>query len=453
MRNKMIVVLSVALLAALGWGFYEYHWTGKYRLAIENQNKRAMNDLAGYLDSMETTLAKSRAGSSDRQRVFYLSRLAAQSGAAAANYAQLPAENTGLSYVGQFVAQVGDMSRHLTYKIAAGEALTAEEEDTLTAVHQRLIAVNQTIQELLVRIHTEELVWTTPGPTLSQRLFGRQVALASAEGEEGVAVSVRNGLEQLDANLQKLPPFSYTGDYATHAVSEPLGLPPVEVTSEQAAAKAGSFLEKMGLSAANLEYAGESQGEIPCYIFRQGTAYLEITQRGGMVRFFQDERPKGVRTLTAADAKAKVLSVLPELGWQDMVITATIDNGADLQVEAVSEIGGIRYYADKVVVRVALDQGQVVGIDATAYWAYHHERALPEARLSASDARKRLKADVQVEESRLAVIAKQGNEEVLCYEFRGRYGPEEYVIYLNAENGTEEEIKRVIMTPRGEFMQ
>jgi spore germination protein len=279
------------------------------------------------------------------------------------------------------------------------------------------------------------------------------VALATAEGEEGAPLSVRSGLEQLDANLQKLPPFSYAGEYATHEVSEPLGLPKESINRDQAAAKAREFLQKNGYTMLNPQYIGESQGTMPCYLFGQQDVYLEITKQGGQVRLFKDRRQLGLRLLTAADAKARALNALSAFGWSNMAITSVIDNGSSIQIEAVSEINGIRYYPDKVIVNVAMDNGQINGIDATPYWAYHHSRALPQSKLTLDEARKKLRRDFLSGENRMALIPKEGNQEVLCYEFRGRYKGEEYIIYLNVATGAEEQIKRVIKTPRGEYMQ
>jgi len=101
---------------------------------------------------------------------------------------------------------------------------------------------------------------------------------------------------------------------------------------------------------------------------------------------------------------------------------------------------------------IALDNGQLVGFDAVPYYAFHHSRAFP-VEITMAQAVRKLRPNFQVLESRLAVIAKSGNQEVYSYEFRGRYQGEEYLIYLNATTGAEEKIQRIIKTPRGEFLK
>ena len=91
-------------------------------------------------------------------------------------------------------------------------------------------------------------------------------------------------------------------------------------------------------------------------------------------------------------------------------------------------------------------------------WMQHHImrfiiREPSQHKLTLDQALRKLRPDFQVLESRLAVITKSGNQEVYCYEFRGRYQGEEYLLYLNASTGAEEKIQRIIKTPRGEFLQ
>ncbi|WDC84996.1 hypothetical protein PL321_05505 [Caloramator sp. mosi_1] len=42
-------------------------------------------------------------------------------------------------------------------------------------------------------------------------------------------------------------------------------------------------------------------------------------------------------------------------------------------------------------------------------------------------------------------------KEVLCYEFFGEYNGEKFFIYINAQDGTEERILKLIDTPNGEL--
>ena len=452
-RKLWIGALTAALLISLGWGFNEYRLAGDYRLVAENNNHRALTDFASHLDQLETDMAKGNVASNPTQKVLYLSQISSKSDAALKDFSQIPAEETGLSYIGQFLVQAGDFSRTMTQRIAGGGKLSPEEDKTLNDWHERLMPINQKVQDLIVRMDTENLVWTDPAPTLRQRLGfgGTKIAEAAADGSEIPSKSVRSGLDQLDSSLQKLPPFSYTGEYSTRVVAQPLGLPTGTVTKEQAQVTARDFLTKAGYINNTPEFSVNSQGVLAGYTWIYKEAYIDVSQQGGVVTFYRDQRSIEPRKLSPEEAAAKAKTVMIALGWQ-LVLTSSEDFGSYVQYDFVAEKEGVTIYPDKVRLMIALDNGQLVGFDAVPYYSFHHARTFP-PKITMDQAAKKLRPDFQVTEKRLTVIAKRGNQELYCYEFRGKYQGEEYLIYLDAATGAEEKIQRILKTPRGEFIQ
>ncbi|HEY8911433.1 MAG TPA: PepSY1/2 domain-containing protein [Desulfosporosinus sp.] len=452
-RKFWIGTLAAALLISLGWGFNEYRLAGEYRLVAENNNHRALTDFASHLDQLETDMAKGDVVSNSNQKILYLSQVSSKSDAALKDFAQIPAEQVGLSYLGQFLTQSGDFARTLAQQVASGGSISTEEEKTLRDMHERLVPVNQKVQDIMTRMDSENLAWTNPAPTIRQRLGfgGPQVAQAAADGSEVSAKSVRSGLDQLDASLQKLPPFSYTGEYASRVVPKPLGLPSGEVTRDKAQAVVRDFLGKVGYPNATPKFSGESQGALGGYMWKYKEADLEVSHQGGVITFYRDQRSIAPKTLSIEEASNKAKQALQTLGWQ-LALTSSEDFGSYVQFDAVVEKDGVRIYPDKVRLMIALDNGQLVGLDAAPYYSFHHSRTFP-AKITLEQAVRKLRPNFQVIEGRLAVIVKSGNQEVYSYEFRGGYQGEEYLLYLNASTGAEEKIQRIIKTPRGEYLQ
>ncbi|MFZ3373197.1 MAG: PepSY1/2 domain-containing protein [Desulfitobacteriaceae bacterium] len=453
-KKVWIGVLGIALLISLVWGYNQNRQVANLSLITENQNRRALQNLSGHMNKLETVMAKGGVANTSKQKILFLSQVWSQSENAVRDLAQIPAEQVGLNYVGQFLTQTADFAQVLAQRVASGGVIDPAEEKTFNDMHERLLPVNNNVQQLLLRVDTEGLGWTGHKPGIKARLsFGHpQLAEASAEGQEGQPGSVSGGLVQLDASLQKLPPFSYTGEFSNRTVAEPLGLPQGEVNREQALSVAKDFLAKVGFPKAVPELASETQGHMGGYLWKSGDVLLEVSRRGGVVISYRDQRSPEARTLSVDDAKTKAMATLKALGWQ-LSLTSTEDFGPYLQLEAISEQAGIRYYPDKVRFTVAMDNGQLIGLDATPYYAYHHERSLPKEILQIKQVMTKLRSDFKIAESRQAVISKIGNREVLCYEFRGRYQGEDYLIYLNSTSGDEEKILRVIRTPRGEYAQ
>lgn len=452
-RNFWVGVLGSALVLSMGWGYNEYRQAENYRMVSENQYQRSFKDFASHLDQLETDLAKSQVAAAPSQKVLYLSQAGSITQSAMKDLAQLPAEEVGLSYVGEFLNRTGDFTNSLAHRVSVGNNPTTEEEKTLADVHERLLLVNQNVQDLVTRVDNENLAWTSEASSWRQRLsfWKTEQAEAAAESADGPASSVRSGLDQLNASLQKLPPFSYTGEFEARSVKEPLGLPSQEVNKDKALEVAKDFLSKIGYPGSNPEFAGVTQGSLGGYLWKQGDIFMTVSKRGGVVTIFRDQRELNERTLNPDQAKSKVRETLNTLGWK-LVLTSTEDFGGYLQLEYVDESEGIRYYPDKVRLTVSLDNGQIIGYDSTPYWAYHQRRNFNK-KFTLDQARTKLRTGFQVKETRMAVIPVMGNREVMAYEFRGGYQGEEYLVYINAGNGLEEKIQRIIKTPRGEYLQ
>jgi spore germination protein len=468
-RQKMLSVLSVsfavAFALALGWGIYEYQMLKEYKIKTENQYKQALNDLVTTLNEVETSMSKAKVANSPAQKVLYLGETWKGSNEAVAKLSSLPADEVGISYVDTLVNQVGDFSKTMTRKVASVEKMNAEEQDMFNDMHERVIDVNRHIQQLANQFYAENLAWVDKQPGFLQKLgIGRTIQTSAQGGESGAEdqqkgeqgkqetpTSVRGGLKQLDASLQKYPPFTYQGELDKHTVAKPLGLPEGEINENKAVAVAKEFLQNLGFENAVPQVTGLSQQPLGGFDLTYKEAYLEVSKKGGVVTFYRDQREIGDRKLDVKKGVDKANTALNKLGWQ-LAVTSTQDLGSYLQIEAVAEEDNVRLYPDKVRVTVAMDNGEVIGFDANPYYAYHHDRQL-NAKLTLEEAKAKLNKNFKILENRLAVISKVGTEEAFCYEFRGTAFGEEYLIYINAVDGSEEKISRVVDTPRGKLIQ
>ncbi|MNI80698.1 Sporulation protein YpeB [compost metagenome] len=98
-------------------------------------------------------------------------------------------------------------------------------------------------------------------------------------------------------------------------------------------------------------------------------------------------------------------------------------------------------YPEKIVVKVALDNGEVSGLQAADYLFEHKERQFPKPGLTAEQAKKELNPKFTTESQSLAWIKNDLDQQVLCYEFIGRINGSGYRIYVNADTGAEEKIE------------
>jgi germination protein YpeB len=141
---------------------------------------------------------------------------------------------------------------------------------------------------------------------------------------------------------------------------------------------------------------------------------------------------------------------LEQNGYKNMVSTYSMryDNVSVINF-AYSE-KDVVIYTDLIKVKVALDNGEIVGYEAEGYLKAHHRRNLPEPKLTADQAEERISMRLEIgREPRLALIPLENKDEVLCYEFQGTFGGDDFLVYINALTGKEERILKLLRSENG----
>jgi spore germination protein len=170
---------------------------------------------------------------------------------------------------------------------------------------------------------------------------------------------------------------------------------------------------------------------------------MDLTKKGGHPIFLVQNREVKENEISLNDASNRAREFLEEHGFKDLDLfeSAQYDNIGVFSF--VSIYNGVRIYPDAIRMKVALDDGQVIGFSAKDYLAAHKKREIPKPKISKEDAAKMLNPNLEVQEARLAIITDENGDEVLCYEFLGTIEDDTYRIFIEAENGTEEKIEKL----------
>ena len=120
-----------------------------------------------------------------------------------------------------------------------------------------------------------------------------------------------------------------------------------------------------------------------------------------------------------------------------------------LTINYAYEQDGVIMYPDLIKVKVALDDGRILGIETTGYLNNHTVRDIIKIKISKDEAKKTLNKELNIMSEGLAVIPTEWESEVLCYEFKGQIENHEFLVYINADNGKEEDILIITNTPNG----
>ena len=129
--------------------------------------------------------------------------------------------------------------------------------------------------------------------------------------------------------------------------------------------------------------------------------------------------------------------------------TYYLKNNGFITVNYAYKQGEVLIYPDLIKVKIALDNGEIIGLETTGYLNCHYERQIPTPKISIEDARKNLSDKIEIKSEGLAMIPTEWKTETFCYEFKGKVEDIEFIAYINAETGEEEDILIIVNTPNG----
>ena len=79
----------------------------------------------------------------------------------------------------------------------------------------------------------------------------------------------------------------------------------------------------------------------------------------------------------------------------------------------------------------------------------HTIREISVPKIDVNEARKLVNKDVEITSERLALIPTDWSTEILTYEFKGRVDDRNFIVYVNADTGKEEDVFLLIESENG----
>ncbi len=393
---------------------------------------KAFEQLLTDVDSLKAKLYKLNASSGTGQYTMLLMDVWRQTGDTESSLSALPVSYAGTSTLTQFINRTGDYCRYLSEKLTSGGTLT---QDDYNQIRQLAVSCGEVYDEL-------GTLYTTGYP--DENGFAEDVFLASDE-EAG----------NLDFSNQQFPRLIYDGPFSESTENkQPEGLGGFEVAREQAARTAAEFL---GVDAGTLADAGEQNGLIPCYGFsgvRDGKSFeISISKQGGQVLWYMCESCGGISAIPTdekyAELTASARQFLTQKGYGQTAASYAqfYDGMAVINLAPVQD--GIVLYPDLIKVWVDIPSAAVVGMDAQNYLMSHKARDLNGLTVPEDEARQTLTAGIEIKGVRLALIPTDTNEEKVCWEYTGSKDGQDYIIYIDARTGAQEDIFVIQHTNNG----
>lgn len=442
-KGHMLSVICVLLIIVAVLGVILYQKQREYRQASENSYNMAFYDLVDYVQNVENYLAKSLVSSTPEHGAETLTNLWREANLAQVYLSRLPIESQELEKTARFLNQVSDYSYSLSRKNIYNEGLSQDDLNNLKELHSYSVELENTLNQLAEDLNNGRFEWgelTKKGTYV----FAQQVDNISKES-----------FSNMEENFHQYNGLIYDGAFSEHLTNaEKKGLTGEDITEEQAKQKAEEFIGKDKIK--EITNLGLSENAtIPAYDFsinsnEENHINISISQKGGHVVSMNSDRSVNSEIISQDEANEKGKQYLNQKGFPNMKETYYLKQDGIVTINYAFTQQDVVMYPDLIKVKVALDNGEVLGIETTGYLNNHVEnRDISNVKISKEEAKKTLNKDLQIGSEGLAVIPTEWKTEILCYEFKGKVEDREFLVYINAENGREEDILIITNTPNG----
>lgn len=437
-RKKLYWIFSVVVVALSVFGTYEFYKARAYRQSLEDTYNRAFFELADYVDDIDTLLAKGMLVTSAGEMANISSELSVQASAAKACLAQIPTKQVQLDKTEKFLSQVGDYTHTLSQSLIDKKTLTQKEYESLSSLGQYASGLSESLGELTDKIYKGDY-----------RLGDDE----SISLEKVAYAETSDPWSSIEKDFGEYPSLIYDGPFSEHIenIKPKMTEGKREISKDEGVNVAAKFF---GVGKDKVTYTSMSENTLmdsymyKCNIDGDG-AIISITKNGGYPVYFLKNRRVGRENLSVENAIYKAQDFLKKNGYTDMKNSYYEKANGVATVNFAYKENDVTCYSDLIKVKVALDDGEIIGMEAKGYIMNHHKRNIRTPRLTKQDARGYVSSHLTIDSVNIALIPKDSKREVLCYEFKGTANNRNFIIYINADTGREEDVQILVESPDG----
>lgn len=440
--NKALIIVTIILsiaVVALGilYGI-SLSSLNNFQTSLENVYQKNFYELVDEVNNVETKLNKVLASNSNTYRSKLLKEVSKNASEAQTRLNMLPYSINGLSDTISFVNQLSGYTETLAKNLDKGEKIDEKDQETLEKVYESVVNIKKSLN------------------SMSKQMWEGYNITSSSLKLDGDYNSLTSDMSAMNGEDIEYPTMIYDGPFSDSQVNKEVkGLNFSEVSMETAKNNLGKILTNISVD--NLKFNGESSGHFQTYDFsyedENGVyTFAQVTKKGGKLLTLSSQNIYKTKKLELANAEKIALDFAKKAGIESMKVVWSDVVGDDAFINLAPVIDGVIIYPDLVKVKVDLTKGDVLGFEASSYYMNHVNRKILPARITESVAKAKIYSGLYVKDSRLALIPLEYGEEVLCYEFICSMNGNTYYVYINAVNGAEENILKVIQTDNGNLL-
>lgn len=422
-----------------------------YRNYLQAEYSKNMYDLIDSVQNIRVNLGKSSIVGSREQEMAVFSEIFRYSAMANEKIHSLPVSQEVINDASKFLSQVGDFCYTLGRSSSEGKQLSDKDYITIDTLKNQSFELEQQLKKVSSDINEGKVRWGE----IRKKVSG---VLASGNKQEMLA----DKFGSIQKQVTQYPALIYDGPFSDNSVQiEPRINSQKEVTQSQAENAMRTIIGKDKIESLQLLQAEGSGRRINVYRFsaalkgrsnKNEKVVCEITKKGGKILYLLNDRAIGKANIDVGKATSIGSNYLKSIGYNNMNSTYALNYGNVAVVNYVNMQQNVIIYPDQIKLKIALDDGSIVGIESEKYLVSHQEtRDISSPKVTVEQAKQRVGKKLTITSSRLAIVPTETNKEALCYEFSGNYKGDNYKIYINAETGYEQRILQIINTPNGQL--
>lgn len=409
-----------------------------YKLELEASYQQSLTELGECLDNINTDLTKSLYSNSYGE-IYDLSRdLYAQCSTAKNAMSRLPVKQMELNNAYKFLSQASDYAQYIGKKAESGQAISEEEHKTLKKLLTYAEKFSNATDDMVSIVERGGMI------TKSEVKLDREINTSS----------LSTGFNQSNTTFEDFPTLLYDGPFSDQVLNKSSKLVhSARVYTKDECMEVAS--KALNISKAKLTYETDDQSRIPCYTFRYGKFTVLVTKQGGFIKEIVYSGNVTKSNISEKNACSYATKYLEKIGYKNMKSNYYSVNDNICTVNCVYVKDNVSYYSDIIKVGVSMDNGAIISLDSKTYLTNHTDRTKKTTKITEEEARKRISKYLEIKSVKQAVIPKESGNEVACYEFtcNSRDTGEEALVYINIENGREEDIMLLLKTDNGTLVK
>lgn len=429
-------VACLLLMGAIYWGYQEHLLKTTMAVKAENQYQRAFHDLSSHMDQLHQQLGNTLAVHTDsrdyhRKGLVNVWRLTSQ---AQNEIHQLPLTTVPVSDTEKFLSKLSSFAYKTSARDLAKEPLNDKEFATMKTLYEKSADISKDLQVMQHQVINHHLRWTDAEHVMA--------------GKNVHPNAIADGFRSVNEKIGQYPDMNWgpsaTESHQNHTFNALSGKP---ATMEEIQTKAAHFLGLPANTNVHVVEHGKGTGyeSYSATVKAAKTGHdviMDYSHHGGELLSFMHPRDIAAKSMSMEQAKGHSDNFLNQHGYKGLTPVSYDEAGNQGIFTYVADHNGTLIYPEKLTVKVALDNGEVIGLHATDYVVEHQkQRTLNKPKLSEKEAAKAIHPHMQSAPAHLAVIKNEDHADVLCYEYAGKMNGGYYRIYVNAETGKEEAVE------------